>query len=315
MSRGPSRFKSFRSQPSSCYQPQGMWPWKQLGLCLMKNKKSSEKMIMGCWNIRVCHLLILDIQFLLSKVGDHAVRDLMESLIPSCRKYVLSTCLVPQCVRYSEQNRKKGCSFYMTLTVNEWVKHIHQIITNTLSTWYKELLLLLSCFSCVRLCVTPWTAAYQAPLSMGFSRQEYCSGVPLPSLIQRADSLEKTTMLGKIEGRRRERHRMRWLDGWMCWIWVVGKTSIATLRRSWKTETQYNDRYLAWRVLVVTDASDMMNIRVCIKKKLRTLQRNKKTGRESFQIKNTLSKRGWLKVSEEGKWPFETEQGSDGEFW
>ena len=29
--------------------------------------------------------------------------------------------------------------------------------------------------------VTPWTAAYQAPLSMGFSRQEYWSGVPLPS--------------------------------------------------------------------------------------------------------------------------------------
>ena len=33
----------------------------------------------------------------------------------------------------------------------------------------------------VRLLVTPWTAAYQAPLSMGFSRQEYWSGVPLPS--------------------------------------------------------------------------------------------------------------------------------------
>ena len=29
--------------------------------------------------------------------------------------------------------------------------------------------------------MTPWTAAYQAPLSMGFSRQEYWSGVPLPS--------------------------------------------------------------------------------------------------------------------------------------
>ena len=28
---------------------------------------------------------------------------------------------------------------------------------------------------------TPWTAAYQAPLSMGFSRQKYWSGVPLPS--------------------------------------------------------------------------------------------------------------------------------------
>ena len=31
----------------------------------------------------------------------------------------------------------------------------------------------------------PWTAAYQAPLSMGFSRQEYWSGVPSPSLICR----------------------------------------------------------------------------------------------------------------------------------
>ena len=35
--------------------------------------------------------------------------------------------------------------------------------------------------SCVRLFVTSWTAASQAPLSMGFSRQEYWSGVPLPS--------------------------------------------------------------------------------------------------------------------------------------
>ena len=33
----------------------------------------------------------------------------------------------------------------------------------------------------VRLLATPWSAAYQAPLSMGFSRQEYWSGVPLPS--------------------------------------------------------------------------------------------------------------------------------------
>ena len=121
--------------------------------------------------------------------------------------------------------------------------------------------------------VTPWTAAYQAPPFMGFSRQKYWSGVPLPSpkkaecwridayelwcwrrllrvpwtakrsnqsilkkkispeyslevlmlklklqyfghLMQRADSLEKTLMLGKIEGRRRRGpQKMRWLDG------------------------------------------------------------------------------------------------------
>ena len=36
--------------------------------------------------------------------------------------------------------------------------------------------------SCVRLLATPWTAAYQAPPSMRFSRQEYWSGLPLPSL-------------------------------------------------------------------------------------------------------------------------------------
>ena len=41
--------------------------------------------------------------------------------------------------------------------------------------------LLLSHFSRVQLCATPWTAAYQAPPPMGSSRQEYWSGVPLPS--------------------------------------------------------------------------------------------------------------------------------------
>ena len=56
--------------------------------------------------------------------------------------------------------------------------------------------------------VAPWTAAYQVPLSMRFSRQEYWSGVP------QSDSLEKTLMLEGIGGkRRRGRQRMRWLDG------------------------------------------------------------------------------------------------------
>ena len=43
------------------------------------------------------------------------------------------------------------------------------------------LLLLLSCFSHVRLRATPQTAAYQAPPSLGFSRQEQWSGLPFPS--------------------------------------------------------------------------------------------------------------------------------------
>ena len=43
------------------------------------------------------------------------------------------------------------------------------------------LLLLLSRFSHVQLLATPWTAAFQAPPSKGFSRQEYWRGVPSPS--------------------------------------------------------------------------------------------------------------------------------------
>ena len=49
----------------------------------------------------------------------------------------------------------------------------------------------------VQLLVTPWTAAYQIPPSMGFSRQEYWSGVPLPSpshsLVQGKNLVESTS--------------------------------------------------------------------------------------------------------------------------
>ena len=41
--------------------------------------------------------------------------------------------------------------------------------------------------SCVRPSATPWTAAYQAPPSMGFSRLEYWSGVPLSSPVHHID--------------------------------------------------------------------------------------------------------------------------------
>ena len=50
------------------------------------------------------------------------------------------------------------------------------------------LLLLLSRFSRVRLCATPETAAHQAPLSLGFSRQEHWSGLPFPSPMHESES-------------------------------------------------------------------------------------------------------------------------------
>ena len=49
------------------------------------------------------------------------------------------------------------------------------------------LLLLLSHFSRIRLCVTPQTTAHQAPPSLGFSRQEHWSGLPFPSPMQESE--------------------------------------------------------------------------------------------------------------------------------
>ena len=49
------------------------------------------------------------------------------------------------------------------------------------SAWKWKVKVKVESLSHVRLFTTPWTAAYQAPPSMGFSRQEYWSGLPLPS--------------------------------------------------------------------------------------------------------------------------------------
>ena len=56
---------------------------------------------------------------------------------------------------------------------------------------------MLSHFSRVQLFVTPWTVAHQVPLSMGFSRQEYWSGLPFPSpyLVLSGPSINPETFL------------------------------------------------------------------------------------------------------------------------
>ena len=74
-------------------------------------------------------------------------------------------------------------------------------------------------FSHVRLLATPWTAACQAPLSMGFSRQEYWSGVPLPSLVlcnNRALNNEANTM--RTKGRNLQSYLRFWHPFWNIWL-------------------------------------------------------------------------------------------------
>ena len=52
---------------------------------------------------------------------------------------------------------------------------------------FSTVTLLLSRFSRVRLCATPWTAAHQAPPSLGFSRQEHWSELPFPSPVHESE--------------------------------------------------------------------------------------------------------------------------------
>ena len=87
-----------------------------------------------------------------------------------------------------------------------------------------------------RLLRVPWTArtsnqSILKEISPGCSLEELMLKLKLQyfgHVMQRADSFEKTLMLGKIEGRRRRgRHWMRWLDGvatqWT-WVWVDPKS-------------------------------------------------------------------------------------------
>ena len=98
-------------------------------------------------------------------------------------------------------------------------------------------------FICVWLGATPWIAAHQAPLSMGFSRQEYWSGLPWSPLICSNSStspflswpwyfyrilVSYLLMLGGIWGQE-EKGRTGW-DGWMAsptqwtWVWVNSRS-------------------------------------------------------------------------------------------
>ena len=91
----------------------------------------------------------------------------------------------PKCPLTDDWIRKLWCIYICENTIQLAIEGIMlSEIRQTEKDKYcliSPMLLLLSHFSCVRLCVTPWTAALQAPPSLGFSRQEHWSGLPFPS--------------------------------------------------------------------------------------------------------------------------------------
>jgi len=113
--------------------------------------------------------------------------------LPVCMSLCVSVCVsqcvfVSVCVSLSEGissiiKEGKLCCF-MTLYYSRYFECLLLIFTNINNLCLANLLLLLlllSHFSRVWLCVTRQTVAHQAPSSLGFSRQEHWSGLPFPS--------------------------------------------------------------------------------------------------------------------------------------
>ena len=90
-------------------------------------------------------------------------------------------------VALADDRRKSNCFLFFTILeqmfFNRFLWSSKSTHSHCLQIFLNEfaMLLLLSRFSRVRLCATPETAAHQAPPSLGFSRQEYWSGLPFPS--------------------------------------------------------------------------------------------------------------------------------------
>ena len=102
----------------------------------------------------------------------HFDRKLSQSYLPAAAAKSLQSCPT-LCDPIDGSPQVSPVPGILQARTLEWVA----ISFSNAGKWKMKVKLL----GCVQLLATPWTAAYQAPLSMGFSRQEYWSGVPLPS--------------------------------------------------------------------------------------------------------------------------------------
>ena len=94
----------------------------------------------------------------------------------------------PPSMGFSRQEYWSGCHCLLQGQLEQGLMNMVGCIMafkDIRSSWgckcYLQSVTSLKSLSRVRLLATPWTAAYQAPPSMGFARQEYWNGLPLPS--------------------------------------------------------------------------------------------------------------------------------------
>ena len=114
------------------------------------------------------------------------------------------------------------------------------------------LLLLLSRFSRVQPCVTPQTAAHEAPPSLGFSRQEHWSGLPFPSTMRESEvaqscltlrnpmdcSLPGSPIPGILQARTLEWVAISFSNAWKWKVKVKSLSHVWLLATSWTAAHQ-----------------------------------------------------------------------------
>ena len=162
---------------------------------------SLQSLVPSCWRALPCVTLLLETQFTL--------------LWPECLPFSLPVISAPVITSIldlpaqSPQVRTLSTSFnaHITITIlpeSRWLSNsLISSYTGLLSPQHwvgfdhhyfisaGSMLLLLSRFSRVRLCATPWTAAHQASPSLGFYRKEHWSGSPFPSPMHESGKWKK----------------------------------------------------------------------------------------------------------------------------
>ena len=133
----------------------------------------------------------------------------------------------------------------------------------------------------VRLFVIPWTVAYQAPLSMGFSRQEYWSGFPFPSpgdlpnpgIEPRSPALQEDILI----------HTYKYIYNGPQWNLYLTKVQIKWIGEChilWKFSCSSNlDIIYTWsRMLWLEVEKNVLPMKMINSSKLRAFEKNKTSG-------------------------------------
>ena len=132
---------------------------------------------------------------------------LVITFLPRSKRLLISWLQSPSAVILELPKMKSGTVSTVSPSISHEVMGPEWVAISLSNAWKWKVKL--KSLSRVRPSATPWTAAYQAPPSIGFSRQEYWSGVPLPSL-------NIYTTIRKIDIQWELSVSLRELKPWLC---------------------------------------------------------------------------------------------------